>query len=155
MIKNRTLLRLKKNLTLQTFLWGVGLSFLIFLPWMIYSGGYFFFYGDFNVQQIPFYQMIHDSIREGNIGWSYTTDLGANIIGSYSFYNIGSPFFWLTLIFPSSVVPYMMAPLLMLKFGFAAMAAYLFLRRYVREQRYAMFGALLYAFSGFGIYNIC
>ena len=154
MIKNRTLLRLKKNLTLQTFLWGVGLSFLIFLPWMIYSGGYFFFYGDFNVQQIPFYQMIHDSIREGNIGWSYTTDLGANIIGSYSFYNIGSPFFWLTLIFPSSVVPYMMAPLLMLKFGFAAMAAYLFLRRYVREQRYAMFGALLYAFSGFGIYNI-
>ena len=151
---NRTLKGMKENLTLQTFLWGVGLSFLIFLPWMIYNGGYFFFYGDFNVQQIPFYQMIHDSLQQGNIGWSYTTDLGANIIGSYSFYNIGSPFFWLTLIFPSSVVPYMMAPLLMLKFGFASMAAYLFLRRYVRCQRYAMLGSLLYAFSGFGIYNI-
>ena len=144
----------KENLTLQTFLWGVGLSFLIFLPWIIVNKGYFFFYGDFNVQQIPFYQMIHDSVLEGNIGWSYTTDLGANIIGSYSFYNLGSPFFWITLLFPSQAVPYLMAPLLMLKFGFASMAAYLFLRRYVNNQIYAMSGALLYAFSGFGIYNI-
>ncbi len=154
MSTNRVLQRAKENLCLQTFLWGLGLSFLIFIPWIIYNGGYFFFYGDFNVQQIPFYQMIHDSIQSGNIGWGYTTDLGANIIGSYSFYMIGSPFFWITLLFPSQAVPYMMAPLLMLKFAFASLAAYLFLRRYVREQRYAMFGALIYAFSGFGIYNI-
>ena len=153
-MKQISLKSMKKNLCLQTFLWGVGLSFLFFIPWMIYNHGYFFFYGDFNVQQIPFYQMIHDSVQSGNIGWSYTTDLGANIIGSYSFYMIGSPFFWLTSIFPSSVVPYLMAPMLMLKFGLAAMCAYLFLRRYVREQKFAMFGALLYAFSGFGIYNI-
>ncbi len=154
MIKNKLLKGVKENLCLQTFLWGLGLSFLIFIPWIIYNGGYFFFYGDFNVQQIPFYQMIHDSIQSGNIGWSYTTDLGANIIGSYSFYMIGSPFFWVTMLFPSQAVPYMIAPLLMLKFAFASLAAYLFLRRYVREQRYAMFGALIYAFSGFGIYNI-
>ena len=73
----------------------------MFLPWIIYNDGYFFFYGDYNVQQIPFYQMIHDSTVSGNIGWSYTTDLGANIIGSYSFYMAGSPFFYLTLLFPS------------------------------------------------------
>ena len=145
---------MKKNLCLQTFLWGVGLSFLFFIPWIIYNGGYFFFYGDFNVQQIPFYQMIHDSVLDGNIGWSYTTDLGANIIGSYSFYMIGSPFFWFTLLFPSKAVPYLIAPMLMLKFGLAALGAYLFMRRYVRDQHFAMFGALLYAFSGFGIYNI-
>ncbi len=154
MISTRSLVKAKNNLCLQTFLWAFGLSFIIFLPWMVYSSGYFLFYGDFNVQQIPFYQMIHDSVRSGNIGWSYTTDLGANIIGSYSFYMAGSPFFYLTLLFPSEFVPFMMAPLLMLKFGFAAMFAYMFLRRYVREQRFAMFGALLYAFSGFGIYNI-
>ncbi len=150
----RTLRTIKKNYTLQTFLWALALSCLIFLPWMILDSGYFFFYGDFNVQQIPFYQMIHDSIREGNLGWSYTTDLGANIIGSYSFYNIGSPFFYLTLLLPSEAVPYMMAPLLMLKFALASTGAYLFLRRYILRQRFAMFGALLYAFSGFGIYNI-
>lgn len=150
----RSLQNMNKNLCLQTFLWGLGLSFLFFIPWIIYNHGYFFFYGDFNVQQVPFYQMIHDSVQSGNIGWSYTTDLGANIIGSYSFYMIGSPFFWLTMLFPSAAVPYLMAPMLMLKFGLSSMCAYLFLRRYVREQRFAMFGALLYAFSGFGIYNI-
>lgn len=154
MTEKRTLRNIKENLTLMTFLWALGLSLGIFIVWMIYHSGYFFFYGDFNVQQIPFNQMIHDSIRNGNIGWSYTTDLGANIIGSYSFYNIGSPFFWLTLPFPSEFVPYMIAPLLMLKFALAATGAYLFLRRYVKNQYYAMIGALLYAFSGFGIYNI-
>ncbi len=154
MTKAKTLLNVKKNYYLRTFLWAFGLAFLIFLPWMIYNQGYFFFYGDFNVQQIPFYQMIHDSVQSGNIGWSYTTDLGANIIGSYSFYMFGSPFFWLTLLFPSQAVPYMIAPLLMLKFALAALGAYVFFRRYVKNQNYAVFGALLYAFSGFGIYNI-
>ncbi|MGN0470846.1 MAG: YfhO family protein [Acutalibacteraceae bacterium] len=154
MTKARTLLSVKKNYFLRAFLWGMGLSFLFFLPFIIMNDGYFFFYGDFNVQQIPFYQMIHDSVQNGNIGWSYTTDLGANIIGSYSFYNIGSPFFWLTLLFPSVAVPYMIAPLLMLKFGCASLGAYTFLRRYVKNQDYAVIGGLLYAFSGFGIYNI-
>ena len=68
----------------------------------------------------------------------YTTDLGANIIGSYSFYMFGSPFFWLTLLFPSEAVPYLMAPLLMLKFALAALGAYTFLRRYVSNQHYAV-----------------
>lgn len=154
MTKAQTLLSVKKNYFLRAFLWGVGLSFLFFLPFIIMNDGYFFFYGDFNVQQIPFYQMIHDSVQSENIGWSYTTDLGANIIGSYSFYNIGSPFFWLTLLFPSDAVPYMIAPLLMLKFGCASLGAYTFLRRYVKNQDYAVIGGLLYAFSGFGIYNI-
>ncbi len=152
--KARTLLNVKKNYFLRAFLWGFGLAFLIFLPWMIMNGGYFFFYGDYNVQQIPFYQMIHDSIQSGNLGWSYTTDLGANIIGSYSFYMIGSPFFWFTLLFPSDAVPYLVAPLLMVKIGCASLAAYTFLRRYVKNQDYAIIGALLYALSGFSVYNI-
>ena len=150
----KTLLDVRKNYFLRTFLWALGLALIIFLPWIIFNNGYFFFYGDYNVQQIPFYQMIHDSLQNGNIGWSYTTDLGANIIGSYSFYMIGSPFFWFTLLFPSDAVPYLVAPLLILKFALAALAAYTFLRRYVKNQNYAVFGALLYAFSGFGIYNI-
>ena len=154
MTKAKTLLDVRKNYFLRTFLWGLGLAFVIFLPWMIYNDGYFFFYGDYNVQQIPFYQMIHDSVQSGNFGWSYTTDLGANIIGSYSFYMFGSPFFWLTMLFPSQAVPYLVAPLLILKFALAALGAYTFLRRYVKNQNYAVFGALLYAFSGFGIYNI-
>ena len=154
MTRKQLLRPVKENLCIQTFLWAIGLAFMIMISCVITGRGIFLFSGDFVTQQIPFYQMMHDTIRSGNIGWSYTTDLGANIVGSYSFYLLGSPFFWITIPFPSEAVPYLMAPLLMLKFGFAAMFAYIFLRRYVQEQRYAMFGALIYAFSGFGIYNM-
>ena len=88
---------------------------IVFVPFMIFDGGYFLFYGDFNVQQVPFYQMLHDAIRSGNWGWSWTTDLGANQVGSYTFYNLTSPFFWLTIPFPNDWVPFLMAPLLILK----------------------------------------
>ncbi len=137
----------------QAFLLALAAAALMFLPFLIWDRGYFIYYGDFNVQQIPFYRMAHDAVREGNIFWSWTTDLGANFIGSYSFYLLGSPFFWITLLFPSAAVPYLMAPLLILKLALSSLTAYLFLRRFVRPD-YAVLGGLLYAFSGFSIYNI-
>lgn len=127
---------------------------LLFLPFVLYDHGLFLFYGDYNVQQIPFYQLAHDAVRDGNMGWSYTTDLGANFIASYSFYLLGSPFFWLTIPFPSSWVPYLMAPLFVLKFAVAALTSYAFIRRFTKTAESAMIGALLYAFSGYMIYNI-
>ncbi len=137
----------------QAFLLALLMAFLLFLPFLIIDKGYFIYYGDFNVQQIPFYRMAHDAVRSGNIFWNWETDLGANFIGSYSFYLLGSPFFWLTLPFPSAAVPYLMAPLLMLKFAFSSLTAYAYLRRFVRPD-YAVMGGLLYAFSGFSIYNV-
>ncbi len=138
----------------KAFLSGIILSLLFFLPFILFDDGYFLFYGDFNVQQIPFYQMCHDAIRAGNWGWNPTTDLGTNFIGSYTFYLLGSPFFWLTIPFPSWMVPHLMGPLLILKFGCAALTSYLYLSRYARHPDYAILGSLLYAFSGFSIYNI-
>lgn len=139
---------------LKAFLLGLLVSCAIYLPFVIYDKGLFLYYGDFNVQQIPFYQLVHDTIRNGNIGWSHHTDLGANIIGSYAFYLIGSPFFWLTMPFPSEAVPYLMAPLLILKTGCMSFTAYLYLKRYVYNKCYAVLGGLLYAFSGFTCFNI-
>ena len=135
------------------FLLGLLAAIGMLLPFLIIDRGYFIFYGDFNVQQIPFYKMAHEAVRSGNFFWNWTTDLGANFIGSYSFYLLGSPFFWLTLVFPNSIVPYLMAPLLALKFALATLAAYWFLRRFLKPD-FAVLGALLYAFSGFSIYNI-
>ncbi len=147
-------LRPKKEKYLSTFLIALGVAAAFFVPYMIISEGYFTFYGDFNVQQIPFYQQCHKAIREGNIFWSTTTDLGANFIGSYSFYLLGSPFFWLTLPFPNSFLPYLMGPLLILKFACAALTAYFYIRRFTRTPEAARLGALLYAFSGFSVYNV-
>ena len=98
-------LRPQKELWLSTFLIALATATVIFLPFIIKDNGYFLFYGDFNVQQIPFYQLCHDAVRNGNFGWNQYTDLGVNFIGSYSFYLLGSPFFWLTIPFPNWMVP--------------------------------------------------
>ncbi len=143
-----------KNNYVKVFLLGLLTSFLFFLPFLIMDGGYFLYYGDFNVQQIPFYSLAHDAVRSGEIGWNWNTDLGANFIGSYSFYLLGSPFFWITLLFPSGAVPYLMAPLLMLKFALTGVTGYAFIRRFTKTGETAVIGALLYAFSGFNLYNI-
>ncbi len=148
-------LRPRKELGLSTFFIALATAAAIFLPFIIMKDGYFIFYGDFNVQQIPFYQMCHQMVREGNFtGWNQYTDLGVNFIGSYSFYLLGSPFFWLTIPFPNAVVPYLMGPLLILKFAFAAWTAYLFIRRFTRLPETARLGGILYAFCGFSVYNI-
>ncbi|MEG0838322.1 MAG: YfhO family protein [Hydrogenoanaerobacterium sp.] len=125
-----------------------------FLPFVIYNRGFFIFIGDFNVQQIPFYKLAHEAVRSGDIFWNWYTDLGANFIGSYSFYLLFSPFFWLTLPFPTELVPYLMAPLLILKTGCAAFTSYFYIQRFVKDKNYAVLGALLYAFSSFTAINI-
>lgn len=127
---------------------------IIFLPFVVIDKGIFLFYGDYNVQQIPFYILAHDAIKNGNMGWNFYTDLGANFIGSYSFYLLGSPFFWLTIPFPSNFLPYLMAPLFVLKFSLASVTSYAFIRRFTKTPHMAIIGALLYVFSGFSIYNI-
>ena len=116
MEKPQNALGKKKQLRLMTFLIAFFVATAFFIPFLITGHGYFIFFGDFNVQQIPFYRYCHDAVRNGQFGWSYVTDLGSNFIGSYAFYLLGSPFFWLTIPFPGSVVPYLMAPLLILKF---------------------------------------
>lgn len=140
--------------TLRAFFLSLLLAFVVFIPFIVLDGGRFIFYGDFNVQQINFYRIAHDAVRDGNMGWSHLTDLGANFVGSYSFYLLGSPFFWLTIPFPGEWIQYLMGPLLILKFACASTAGYIYLRRYVRNRDYAIMGGILYAFSGFSVYNI-
>lgn len=143
----------KKGRATSTFFVALLVAVGFILPYIFMSEGYFILYGDFNVQQIPFYQKCHELIRNGNVYWDFGTDLGANFIGSYSFYLLGSPFFWITLAFPNSFVPYLMGPLLILKFAFAALTAYFYIRRFTRTAEAARLGGILYAFSGFSIYN--
>lgn len=139
---------------LFTFLTALLIATILFVPFMVFNGGILYYYGDFNVQEIPFYQLVHDAVRSGNLGWNHITDLGSDTISSYSFYLLGSPFFWATIPFSSEVVPYLIGPLLIIKFACAALSAYIYLKRYVENRTIAMVGGLMYAFSGFSIYNV-
>ncbi|MBQ9919536.1 MAG: YfhO family protein, partial [Clostridia bacterium] len=147
-------LGIKKGKGLSTFLIALLTAAAFFVPFMVLNEGYFLFYGDFNVQQIPFYKHCHEILRSGNIGWDFGTDLGVNFVGSYTFYTLGSPFFWLTLPFPTDFVPYLIGPLLILKFALSALTGYLYISRFTRTPEAARIGGLLYAFSGFAVYNI-
>ena len=97
-----------KKLYGKTFLIAIAIALVLFVPAMIIDQGYFLFVGDFNSQQIPFYKIAHHAIRNGEWGWNWYTDIGANFIASYSFYLLGSPFFWMTIPFPNDFVPYLM-----------------------------------------------
>lgn len=154
MTRNASRMVMKKYGYLHVFLLAFGAALLVFLPAMIWDRGYLIFLGDFNSQQIPFYHVAHRAIRSGSFGWDWQTDLGVNFIGSYSFYLLGSPFFWLTVPFPEHMISYLMGPLLILKFACAAVTSYAWLRRHVQKPQSAVLGSLLYAFSGFSIYNI-
>ena len=153
-LQKKHTLRPQKSKALTTFFTALLVAAAIFVPYMIMDNGYFMFYGDFNVQQIPFYQHAHELIRSGNIGWDFGTDLGTNFIGAYTFYLLGSPFFWLTLLLPSKYVGYSLSFLYILKFASASLTAYLYIQRFVKNKDYAIIGGLLYAFSGFSVYNV-
>jgi uncharacterized membrane protein YfhO len=129
-------------------------SGIMFVPSMIANKGLFTLVGDFNYQQIPFNMLSNQAIKSGDWFWNWSTDLGSNFIASYSFYTLGSPFFWLSLLFPASLFPYVIGPMFLLKYCVAGMTAYGYIRRYVTDSRYAMIGALLYAFSGFSTVNL-
>ena len=133
---------------------------LIFLPFYLLDGGFFHYAGDFNSQQISFYRYMNGFLKglsypdgAGSVGntFSWATDLGSGAMNAYSFYLYGSPFFWFSLLFPQQWLPYLMVPLLVLKFAAAGGGAYLYLRRYVQNQNYAVLGAVLYAFSGWAL----
>lgn len=143
-----------KEKYLLSFLLGFICTIICLIPVIVVDDGYFVYYGDYNAQQIPFYLLANNAVRNGQFGWNWFTDLGSDFITSYSFYLIGSPFFWLSTILPKSLITLSMPVLLAMKHGFAAMTAYAFIRRFVRNKDAALIGGLLYAFSGFQVFNI-
>ena len=144
----------EKERYLQLFIVAFLGMLVCFIPSLINNKGIFMYYGDFNSQQIMFYKHAHQMVRAGNFGWDWGTDLGSGFVSTYSFYLLGSPFFWLTTLFPEGSTLYLMPWLLCLKTATAAVCAYAYLRRFITNKNCAVIGSLLYAFSGFQTYNV-
>ncbi len=129
------------------------IAFLIFaavaIPSLVMTRGVWIYYGDFNVQQIPFYNHLHSALRSGKYLYDWGTDLGGSYVGCYSFYILGSPFFWLTLLFSDGAIPYIMAWVTALKYAVMAATAYAFMRRHLRTHMGALLGALMFSFAGY------
>lgn len=131
------------------------IAFLSFLPFVIKGEGFFVLTNDFNDQQIPFTIGLHNALLDSGIsGFSWDIDLGTSTMDGFSFYELGSPFFWLSMLFPANAFPYIVAWLFVLKFSFAGLISCLYLRRFVKDSKWAIVGSVLYAFSGFSLVNL-
>ena len=147
------MLKEQKRYYLKAFLIAFIAAFLIFLPSIIKYDGMFFYYGDFNAQQVPFNKLCVDEVRQGNFGWNWYTDLGTGLITAYSGI-LGNPLFWIMAVFPSSVTPYLIGPMLAVKFGLCSLCSYAYINRFVKNSNFALIGGLLYSFSGYSLHNI-
>lgn len=128
---------------------------LSFAYFIICGGGTFTLIDDFNVQQLTFPAAIQTALKEQSIGeWCWNLDLGCSLINGFSFYNLGSPFFWVSFLFPKTWFPYIVGELYILKYVVASLTAYLYLRRFAQDKSAAVIGALLYSFSGFQAENL-
>ena len=144
----------RKKEYLRAFLTSGILASAIFLVFIILGKGKFFYMGDFDAQQIPFYVHCHKFIRSGGGLWDFSTELGNNFFASYTYYTLCSPFFWLMIPFPTSWVPYLMGPMYILKFACAGLTSYIYIRYFTKTKESALFGSILYTFCGWSVFNI-
>lgn len=144
----------QKELKGKTFTIALIFSFLMFLPFIIQQNGYFTYFGDFSTQTVVFNSQCNELIKNGQTSWCWWNNAGTDFVEAFSYYTIGSPFFYFTLLFPSTIVPYLLVPIMCLKIGFAALFGYIFVRQYTKTPYGAMLSALLYALSGWTVYNL-
>ncbi len=138
----------------KSFLVALAMAAVMFLPFVFFDGGFFLLCGDYNAQQIPFFKHSIEMVHNGTFGWDWQTDIGANFIGSYTYYTLGSPFFWFMTLFPAAISEYLMAPLLCVKIALFSLFGFMYIRRFVSKPQTALIGGILYAFSSFNLYNI-
>lgn len=148
-------MRLPRKDTIICALLCFACALLSFGLFMVQDGGAFTLREDFDFQQLPFTMALHNQIARGGLaGWCWDLDLGASAIQGFGFYELGSPFFWLSMLAPASAFPFVVGWLYILKYTIAGVTAHLLLRRFVSNPQSATVGALLYAFSGFQTTNL-
>lgn len=149
-------MRLKEGT--RCILYALGFNLLLgvctFGYFILKEKGIFTLFADFNNQQIPFNILANQAVRSGEVFWNWNIDLGSNFIGAFSFYNLGSPFFWLTLLFPAKTFPYLAGWIFILKYAVAGAASCAYLQLFIKDKRYAVLGSVLYSFSGFQAANL-
>ena len=152
----RMVMKKEKNVKWAAIAFGLSFlcAFISIVPFLIKGNGILTLSNDFNAQELAFNMFANNAIKKGEIFWNWNIDIGSDFITTFSFYNIGSPFFWITMLFPAKVFPYLMGWVYMLKYAVAGMTAFLYINRFAKNKKYAVVGALLYAFSGFQTMNM-
>lgn len=139
----------ERYLTAKIGITALAMAFAAVLPVLIANGGNLYLVGDYMTQQIPFIRECRRMLLSGTPFWSHNTFLGANFLGTYSFYNWASPFFLPLFLLPEEFIAYGTGVMLIIKLAVAAVTASLYLKKHIQTPHFVFIGALIYAFSSF------
>ena len=138
----------------QAFILNFICAFIAILPFIIKNHGLFTLSNDFCAQELSFNMFANTAIKKGDVLWNWNIDIGSDFVSTFSFYNLGSPFFWISLLFPAKLFPYLVGWLYMLKYAVAGATSYLYINRFAEKKNWAIVASMLYAFSGFQSCNL-
>lgn len=142
------------KLPFLAFFLAFAISCVALTPFLARDNGLLVLSNDFAAQVVPMHLMLNQAFRTGEVFWNWGIDIGSNLLASFAFYNIGSPFVWPVLFVPHDVVVYLIPWLMMLKFGVSGATAAAYIQRYVKNRFAILSGALLYSFSGAILCNL-
>ena len=138
----------------KAFLWAAVLFLLSMLPLLIPSHGMYYYTGDLNVQYVPFLTHLSRLLHSGGLpAFDWQTGLGTDTLVTYGGYLL-SPFSLVLFLLPTAALPYGMTLMTAVKMGITAASAALWCRQYVKRNRTAFICGMLYAFSGFQLFNL-
>jgi uncharacterized membrane protein YfhO len=134
---------------IYAFLLSLLTAMLAIVPFLVINDGYMAMSHDYTAEQIPFNMLMNETIKSGNWLWNWGIDIGSNFLESFSFYNAGSIFVWLMLIFPTKAIPRVLGWMLIFKFAVAGAASAAYFNRHIKNKYIVLIASLLYAFSGY------
>lgn len=146
--------RVTAKYCLISFLAGVTVFLLSSLPYAAQNGFIFYYYGDFEAQQVTFLVYLRRVLGGMTIPqYDFNAGLGMDFLDAYSFYNLFSPFTLITLLIPEKAIIYAVPFLIALKLGVCSLNGYLYASRFCKDPCYALIAAMLYTFSGYQMTN--
>ncbi|MCM1299848.1 MAG: YfhO family protein [Firmicutes bacterium] len=136
---------------LKAFFLALILGAAAFVPHFIMGNGAFVLSNDYGALFVPQSMFISDVLKSGNLFWNWSMDLGGNFIESMG---ISSVYVLILSLFPTSLIPYVMPWITVLRMGVSALTASLYLKRYLKHDITVTACSLMYAFSGFQIVSV-
>ncbi len=138
----------------KAFFWAAVLFLLSMLPLLIPSHGKYYYTGDMNVQYVPFLSHLSAMLHSGGLpAFDWQTGLGTDTLVTYGGYLL-SPFSLVLFLLPTAALPYGITLMTAVKMGISAASAAFWCRQYVKQNRTAFICGMLYAFSGFQLFNL-
>ena len=131
------------------------ISFFVFYVFLINNRS-FIWQGDGIKQHFiilyDFNQMIRNIFNQGFLMISWNLGLGLDVIGQYSYYVIGDPFAYISLLFPMDKLELAYSFLVLFRI-YCVGLAFIYYCKYTKKEKFnTLLGAIIYTFCGFILY---